>query len=86
VFLVETSTVDDVAAICSELLYGQPIPVAENLHDMGLNSALVIRLRRRIFMRFGVKLPLTVFYEGRPTAASISEEVDAHVSAGAESK
>lgn len=80
---METSTADDVAAMCQQLLDGQQVPIAENLLDLGLNSVLVIRLRKQIALRYGVKLPLTVFFENPPSAASIAAEVNTMLKSGA---
>jgi Phosphopantetheine attachment site len=74
--MTEESSVERVRGICGALLNAATVPADQPLLDLGVNSLLVIRLRRQLIVEFGVKLPLSVFFDGSPTVSDVAHSLD----------
>ena len=70
-----TPTEHDLAELWAELLGVDPIGVHDNFFDRGGNSLLATRILSRLTGQYGVKLPLSTFFEG-PTIAELAQHVD----------
>lgn len=76
---------DDLVAglleICSDALQIDDVEPDDDLFDLGGHSLTITRISGRIHRRYGVELPLEVFFD-TPTAADIAKVLRASLEAG----
>jgi acyl carrier protein len=75
---VEAEPTDEISAflkeVWQELLSIDDVGLDEDLFDLGGHSLTITRINGRIFQRFGVEVPLEVFFD-TPTIAEIADHV-----------
>jgi FkbH-like protein len=81
----KTRTEEELAAICAELLELESVDVDRDFTEMGGHSIVAVQLVSRVLERFGVELPLQVFFAGDATVRSLAAVIEARLaeSAGA---
>ncbi|WP_326553892.1 non-ribosomal peptide synthetase [Micromonospora sp. NBC_01813] len=70
-----TPVVEQVAALCAQLLETDVVGADDNLFSLGANSLLVLRLTQRIRQRFAVDIPFGQVFQS-PTARALAEAVN----------